>query len=462
MERVSGPAESRLTSDRMSIEPSERSRLEVADIEHTVRVGRPVYGGMSTVDLPGGAELPFAIAGELVRVSLAGAARRGVASLLEVLEPSPDRVASGCLHFGTCGGCQYQHLSQAAQLETKAAVLDDLLRRAGVSAPAVEIDAAAPWAYRNRVRFRVQDGRIGYSQRASHLFLPVEECPIVAPILLRAAKAAEALAAWPQRTAEVEFFATGDESQLQFALHVDADVHTLDRDAPTAFRALCTTLQSQIPALIGGGLLVQAATDPNASRRVQERQRVEVARWGVPGMVYHVDGRAYPVSRGAFFQVNRFLTDRLVQRVVGGRQGALAMDLFAGAGLFSLALAERFARVISVEIGEPAATDLAQLMAGHTTARQTTLTLLRQWNRGNTVPDLVVLDPPRAGVGDAVLSELRRLHAPEIVYVSCDPVSFAREARALVDSGYAVAELHALDLFPQTFHMETVAVFRRT
>lgn len=430
----------------------------------TVRVGRPVYGGMSEVLLPERAEVPFSAEGELVRIALQPATSRRtapVATLLDVLEPSSDRVMPGCRHFGACGGCQYQHLSQAAQLATKATLLNGLLRRSGVAAAAPRVDAAAPWGYRNRVRFRVVGGRLGYSLRASHVFLPVVECPILAPVLWRAAQAVEALALWPRGFAEIEFFATGDERQMQMALHLDADLHTLDRDAPTTFRTLCVALQARVPELIGGGLLVQAAADPEASRRVQERQRVEIARWGAPGMTYVVDGRAYPVSRGAFFQVNRFLTDRLVQCVVGARRGKLAMDLFAGAGLFSLALAERFTRVVSVEIGEPAATDLATLLVGQTTARQTTLAFLREWNRGTTVPDLVVLDPPRAGVGDAVLAELRRLRAPEIVYVSCDPVSFAREARTLVDSGYAVAELHALDLFPQTFHMETVAVFRR-
>ena len=108
-------------------------------------------------------------------------------------------------------------------------------------------------------------------------------------------------------------FATGDERQVQLAIHVDNSLATLDRDAPRVFRMLCEVLQSQLPELKGGGLLVQAAPDPAAPRRVQERGRIEVARWGEPGMVYRVLGREYPVTRGAFFQVNRFLTDRLVE-----------------------------------------------------------------------------------------------------------------------------------------------------
>ncbi len=430
----------------------------------SARVGRPVYGGTSELRLPQRAEVSFAMEGELVRIA-APPVETGrtptLAVLLDILEPSPDRVMPRCRHFGTCGGCQYQHMNQATQLATKTALLQDLLQQAGVNVPTVTVEAAEPWGYRNRVRLRVQDGRVGYSRRASHDFLPITECPILSPVLWRAAQRAQTIAAWPPSTAEVEFFATGDETAVQLAVFVDAEVATLDRGAPAIFRALCLEIQKELPTLTGGSLLVQAAPHPGASRRVQERGRVEVARWGLPGLAYDVDGRAYPVTRGAFFQVNRFLTGSLVQRVLGNRRGKLAMDLFAGAGLFSLALAERFTQVVSVEIGEPAATDLARLMTGHKTVRQTTLAFLRDWNRGREIPDVVVMDPPRSGVGDAVLAELRRLGAPVLVYVSCNPVSFAREARALVDSGYAVAELHALDLFPQTFHMETVAVFRR-
>ena len=415
--------------------------------------------------LPEQAELPFAIQGELVRVGVGDAKPRHtpVATLLEVLESSPDRVVPGCRHFGTCGGCHYQHLSPTAQLHTKAAVLQGLLRHAGLNLQPSTVHAAQPWHYRNRVRLRVQQGRLGYSRRAAHVFLPIEECPILSPLLWRAATAAQALNTWPAATAEIEFFCTGDERELQLAVHADATVATLDRDAPQTFRALCHGIQATVPELIGAGLLVQPATATAASRRVQERQRIEIARWGAPGMTYRVANRAYPVTRGTFFQVNRFLTDRLVQLVTERQQGALALDLFAGAGLFSLPLSERFRQVVSVEIGEPAATDLALRMAGHRTARQTTLAFLREWNRtGSPNPDLVVVDPPRAGLGPDVVAELTKLAAPSIVSVSCDPVSFAREARSLVNSGYAVAELHLLDLFPQTFHMETVAVFRRT
>lgn len=451
----------------------------------TVRVGRPRYGGLNQVEsqsevgsLPSmGTDVPFVIEGERATINLpaAQASRSAqLVELVEVLDPAKDRVAPLCRHFGVCGGCQYQHLPAESQSALKARLLRELLEAAGIKLPqaGVVIHASHPFFYRNRVRLRVEAGRLGYSRRASHTFLPIAECPIVSPLLWRAAQQVmdivdQGLASWPESSSELELFTTESEDALQLSLHLDATIDSVDRSAPSTFRQLCDQLRRGIPQLRGAGLLVQARLDGKASRRVQERQRVEMARWGEAGLLYRVGGREYPVSRNAFFQVNRFLTERMVDLVVGQRSGALAMDLYAGAGLFTLPLTERFDRVIAVEIGDPAATDLSMLLqsrgASHRAERKTTLAFLRDWAGTTTraVPDLVVMDPPRAGLGLDVVRELLKLRARELVYVSCDPTTFARDARALVESGYAVAELHSLDLFPQTFHMETIAVFLR-
>ena len=468
-----------------------------AEITKTlVRVGAPRYGGLSRMELvdggptsvPGGVqagEVPFAIEGELASVLLAPQQRmRGApaAELLEIVQPSAERVVPQCRHFGVCGGCQYQHMAGTAQRGLKARLLREMLQAAGVSVPkgAIALHASDPWGYRNRIRLRVEGGKLGYSRRGSHVFLEIAECPIASPLLWRAAEALvamteEQVASWPAGSAEIELTTTEAQDALQVALHLRATLETVDRSAPGVFRQMCDALKERVPELRGGGLLVQGPMEPLTSRRVQERQRVEVAKWGEPGLVFRVGGRKYPVSRNAFFQVNRFMTERMVGLVLGRRSGDLAMDLYAGAGLFSLPLTERFEHVIAVEIGEPAASDLATLLRSRGTAggkthraeRKTTLGFLRDWLREgarmgrNAVPDLVVMDPPRAGLGDEVVQELVRLRAREMVYVSCDPTTFARDAKALIESGYAVTELHSLDLFPQTFHMETIAVFRR-
>ncbi len=455
------------------------------DSARTARVGKPLYGGdwRASFSEPemGSVHVPFVLEGELVRIAAAEPKRSSEplrAELLEVLQPSPDRVAATCRHFGECGGCQYQHLRPEAQIDLKASILLGLLEGAKVAVPpeGVQVHGAEPYGYRNRMRLRVHGGALGYSRRGSHEFLPIAECAIVSPLLWHAVQVLLTITGseetrWPASTSEVELFATDDDASLQMSLHVEADVPTLDRDAPSAFRSLCNALRAELPELRGAGLLVRAQIPAkSASRRVQERQRVEVVRWGDTAMIHRVDGREYGVTRGAFFQVNRFLTARMVELVLGQRSGELAMDLFAGAGLFSLALTERFSQVIAVEVGEPAATDLTALMqkAGppHRAERSTTLDFLRRWQHSSADPQsarqrpaLVVADPPRAGLGPEVVRELLRLGPRELVYISCDPVTFTRDARALVESGYAATELHLLDLFPQSFHMETIAVF---
>lgn len=435
----------------------------------TLLVEKPLYGGdcvARDVATNEQVRVPFAIAGERVTATVADAARRGEmrgATLVDVVERADQRVAPTCRHFGACGGCQLQHMSQAAQLHAKVQVLSDTFTRAGLhNLPAMQVSSAEPWGYRNRIRLRVKDDEIGYSRRGTNVFLPVAQCPIASPLLWRAATAMRELARWPVGTHEVEIFATADDAAMQMAVHVDATVATVDRDAPRSLRAMCEALQASVPQLVGAGLLVGAAVDAK-SKRVQESARVEIARWGAPGLTYRVGEIAYGVTRNAFFQVNRYLTTRMVDLVLGTRGGAQVWDLFAGAGLFSVPLTQRFAQVIAVEIGEPAANDLAkQLRAcgpGHDAERSTVLAFLQRASAH--VPDVIVMDPPRAGLGGAVVQALLRIQAPELVYVSCDPVSFARDARALLDSDYTMYALHLIDMFPQTFHTETVAVFRR-
>ncbi|AFL87333.1 23S rRNA (uracil-5-)-methyltransferase RumA [Terriglobus roseus DSM 18391] len=392
--------------------------------------------------------------------------------LATITDAITERVEPLCRHFGECGGCQLQHLPQPSQLAAKRATLIDVLRRAGITTlPEIQAHAAEPWHYRNRIRMRVQGPDIGYSRRASNDFLPIAECPIASPLLLQMAMTARDLVRsgatrWPAETSTIELFCDANQTSVQLSLQLDATVNTVDRDAPRDLRSLCETLQAEHPQLVGAGLSVAGAPQASQTRRVQESVRVEIARWGSQQLTYPVDGRDYNITRNAFFQVNRFLTSAMVELVLGDRGGTLALDLFAGAGLFSVPLTERFDQVIAVEIGEPAATDLAAHLSAcgpqHSARRSTTLDFLqKQASRLAQTPDLVVLDPPRAGLGAPTVNALSRTGAREIVYVSCDAGTFARDARSLIESGYTLTTLHLLDLFPQTFHTETIAVFRR-
>ena len=309
----------------------------------------------------------------------------------------------------------------------KVAILQETLERAGQTGlPAIQAHAGEPWTYRNRTRLRIAafEGtlRVGYNRRGSNEFLPIRECPISAPLVWRAAQAIVDIAAEDSTPArllraavEVEFFTTGDEKRLQMMLFVSK--------AHPGFVALCERMQEFLPELVGADISLLPASE--SQRRAQKPRTLET--WGADGLNYPVAGEGYWVSRGGFFQINRFLVDELVRIVTGGRRGALAWDLYAGVGLFSRVLARAFQQVVAVE---PAANDLSRSFKGpgKRAVETTTLEFLRSAVVQRERPDLIVMDPPRAGVGAEVCALLSRISSPEIVYVSCDPVTLARDA----------------------------------
>ena len=194
-----------------------------------------------------------------------------------------------------------------------------------------------------------------------------------------------------------------------------------------------------------------------------------VAKWGATSLIYPAAGFDYRVDHGAFFQVNRWLVDALVKSVTANLKGQLAWDLFAGVGLFARALTAGFTRVVAVESAPSATQALAANLKGTRgiPVRATTLDFLRRERDpdgarpGLTVPDLIVVDPPRAGLGPEITTLLSQIAAPALVYVSCDPATLARDLRALLAGGYQIESITLADLFPQTFHLETVVHLRR-
>jgi 23S rRNA (uracil1939-C5)-methyltransferase len=374
----------------------------------------------------------------------------------------------GCIHFGKCGGCQYQHGSYGAQVRLKTSILRKLFCDAGLlDLPAIEVHTSEPWGYRNRIRLRVAviNGivRVGYSRAGTNDFLPITMCPIAAPLLWRAAESLVRLAAedalcrrWLAAATEVELFCTGDQNRLQMTLFLqDAEIA---RQETEHFAGFCQRMQGAVPELVGAGV----SLDPELSRR--RRRLWDGETWGTAGLMYESAGAGYWVSRGAFFQVNRFLVDELVRLVTASRQGKLAWDLFAGVGLFSQALSNSFGEIVAVEGGEVAARDLVQLSRKSSGRIQAvhapTLDFLRMQVLQRVRPELIVMDPPRAGVGTEGCALLGRLRVPEMVYVSCDPVTLVRDLKVLVAAGYNITGLHLVDLFPQTAHMETVVTLR--
>jgi 23S rRNA (uracil1939-C5)-methyltransferase len=425
----------------------------------SIRIARPRYGGGFASDCNG--LIPFVLPGELISAN---------ETPLQILEPSPDRVEPRCIHFGECGGCHYQHAAYPAQLALKAEILGGILADAGLQElPVIRTNSAAEWEYRNRIRVRIErtvEGfKAGYSRRGSNEFLPIRMCPIAAPLLWRAVETLLELGAndamgrrWLGAVSEVELSCRQDESRLQIRFFL-SDPEPV-RHEPFLFRAICEKLSAKGLPLVGAG----AEVDPELNRRV--RRRWQGDGWANAGSSYLVAGRLYWVSRGSFFQVNRFLVDRLVELVCADAAGDLAWDLFAGVGLFSRVLAETFKRVVAVEGADAAAADL---IAGSKGARNgpsfeavhsSTLEFLRLQSLQRERPDLIVLDPPRAGLGAEAATLLAGIASLRLVYVSCDPTTLARDL-AILTREFRIDALDLIDLFPQTFHIETVVHLSR-
>jgi 23S rRNA (uracil1939-C5)-methyltransferase len=429
-----------------------------------LHIEKAIYGGASLArvpadgppDLAGKAVfVPLALPGELVEATIATDRRSYITAKLDsVLEPAPSRIAPGCEYYGRCGGCHYQHADYPAQLTMKRSILVETLERAHVTVPAeIRILSSHPWAYRNRIRLHVSHpprAALSYREAASHRNLPVTHCPVAAPILQQAITAFDEFLQQQSSLAttlsEVEFFTNADESALLVSLFTQ-------RKSPDGLpRSVADALLPALPALKGVHTFV---LDPK-TRRVQPS-----TAWGQPALDYAVGLRRYQVSAGAFFQVNRYLVSKLLEEVVAGRQGALAWDLYAGVGLFAQALAERFDRVIAVESSPAAMPDLTRNLRGHGHKRITQDTLHFLKSPPAQQPDLVIVDPPRAGLDADVCQRLAAVQPGQIVYVACDPSTLARDLRTLQPSGYRPVALALIDLFPQTFHLETVATLER-
>jgi 23S rRNA (uracil1939-C5)-methyltransferase len=385
-------------------------------------VEKLVYGGEGLARLNGRVVFtPFVLPGERIlahaRQEKPGLVR---ADILEVVAASPERVAAPCPYFGRCGGCHYQHAPYEYQLALKRRILVEELRRLGRIEPPGEIPTISgePWGYRNRAQLHVEDGRLGYREARSHRLCAIDHCPIGSPRLNDAIRALVRMMRdprWPRFVRSIEVFT--DERAVQ--------INVLDTDRPVA-RRFFDWCAEEISGVVPGAL--------------------------------DYEGR-FRVSSNSFFQVNRFLADRLAETVIDGLSGETALDLYAGVGLFSLPLARRFQKVTAIESGGGAVRDLqfnatraglANIHAEQSTAEEF-LAGLRD------APDFVLLDPPRAGIGKAVVERLAALRPRRVTIVACDPATLARDLAGLRSHGFRLQKLTLVDLFPQTFHLETVA-----
>jgi 23S rRNA (uracil1939-C5)-methyltransferase len=420
-------------------------------------VERLIYGGDGLARLPADDRgrgkavfLPFVLENERADAVLTeekpGFAR-GRAT--QIVGPSPHRIQPGCPYFMACGGCHYQHSSYEHQLEIKASILRETLRRiAKVELrPELKVHPSPPWNYRNRSRLRVcivPEFTLGYFEFGSHQLLAVRECPISSPRINQAIGLmwdAAADAAFEAGLREIEFFADARDEHLLVEAFCSGETK---RDSA---KQLAQTLQRVLPEAIG--VTVFRNSVPGIDSEV-------LAQVGATELTYQIAAATFRVSAEAFFQTNRHLTDDLVRIVTGTVSGRTAIDLYAGVGLFSVVLSREFARVIAVEASQQSHADLVyNSPANVKTVRSPVDQYLRNAG-GQLRADLIVVDPPRGGLGERVAKAVAALESPRLTYVSCDPATLARDLVPLLAAGYRIEEAHLVDLFPQTFHLESV------
>jgi 23S rRNA (uracil1939-C5)-methyltransferase len=382
-------------------------------MSNSVIIEKWVYGGEALARLDGRVVLaPFVLPGETVRLNVDGDIH---AELVELMTASPERVAPPCPLFTRCGGCHYQHASYAFQLARKVEILREQLRRVGKLEYTAEIETISgpPLGYRNRAQFHIASGGIGYLAPRSHTLVPVTgECPISSPRLN------QALAEMRERLSDTRFPRFVHSLEI-FTNETETQVNALEADRPVArsFYDWCgSTVAVDYPTSFG----------------------------------------TFRVSPRSFFQVNRFLIEPLVDAALHGAEGKTALDLYAGVGLFALPLSRRFQNVIAVESGGSAARDLEVNAARAELVMQTERARVEDFlPTFAETPDFVLADPPRAGLGKPVVAQLERLAPPRITIVSCDPATLARDLALL--AGYRIERLTLIDLFPQTYHLETIA-----
>jgi 23S rRNA (uracil1939-C5)-methyltransferase len=430
--------------------------------ELRLSIEKMIYGGDGLAHADGNTVfVPYVLPSEQVRASVRTQKKKLIhANLLEVEKAAPSRIEPACPHFSVCGGCHYQHIEIAEQVRLKKEILRETLSRLGGVqwTGAIREHTAQPYGYRNRAQWAFRDAMprsFGYFLPESAHILPIDKCPVLSPRLAATFAQLQELAranSLPPGILEIEAFADGEDEKI--ALNIAFERFPVPpKSLAGAFKAALPTLETLL---------------------LLDQSRNRFALEGSGYLLQKAGSFTYRVNHLSFFQVNRFLIEDLLQTMVGGAKGGYALDLYAGVGFFTLPLSKAFSKVVGVDANLAATRDLRHNAETAGLAviseNQHTEEFLK---KDQEKPDFVILDPPRAGLGAEAAARLGNLGAPDIAYLSCDPSTLARDLSVLTgserkhDTGispthkYEIAEMHLFDLFPQTFHIETLVRLRR-
>jgi len=410
--------------------------------------------------------VPFGAPGDRARVRVGEAHRTYCRAVIEqLLDHSPDRVTPRCPLFGRCGGCQWQLLSYPAQLEQKRRILHDALARIGGIAPPGIVIVPDPtgWGYRNKAQFPVAgrpgELRAGFYRRDSHEIVPVSHCPIAVEPVNRA---------WPAVLGILQSsgLAGYDEQRhrglLRHAVLRSGSGGALSLTLVTLHDADLGPVGRRLAAAVPGVVSVWQNINPGRGNAILG------SRWrhlcGEPHLPATVAGSRLRLSPGAFLQANlpqAAQAYRLLAEALATQPHETVLDLYCGAGAIALLVAGRARAVIGIEEVPQAVEDAAAGAAssGIANCRFIAGAVERRIMDVGSA-SVVVLDPPRKGAGASLWPEIKRLAPRTVAYLSCNAATLARDAAALTESGYRLERLWLLDFFPQTHHVEALAVFQ--
>jgi len=394
------------------------------------------YGGDALGRLSDGRMVfvSFALPGEKVRARIVEE-KRGFAraDLVEVMDPSPQRIRPRCRHFASCGGCHYQNMPYATQLSAKEDILRDQLLHIGkIESPPVKPIVASPaeWNYRNHVQFHLSAGeKLGYMGARGGV-IPISECHLPEPAINLL---------WPQ---------------LEFEPDVPLERISIRRGEEDDLLLVLESEQAMPPE-------VEIETDISV---VHLNGDNAVVMAGEDHVVMAVNDRRFKVSAGSFFQVNTAMAEKMVTRLLERlplSPQATLVDVYCGVGLFSAFLAPRAGRLIGIESSPSACEDFAINLDEFENVELYEAPAEEVLPHLKLKPDVVLVDPPRAGLERRALDGVVALNPQTIAYVSCDPSTLARDAARLIAAGYRLVEVTPFDLFPQTYHIESISIFEK-
>lgn len=407
----------------------------------TVKLEKLTYGGDALGCLSDGRAVfvPFALPGETVRIHSVNEKRGHVrAALVEVLEPSPERIAPKCKHFGVCGGCHYQHLPYQAQLSAKTEILRDQLRRIGkIENPPVKqiVPSSTEWNYRNHVQFHLTpEGKLGYIDVQCRSVIPISECHLPElPLNIL----------WPS----LEFDPGLGLERVSLRLGVDDETMlVLESESPET-PELELEANLSVVHLTDNDVVVMAGDD-HLTMRVNDR----------------VNDRLFHVSAASFFQVNTEMAGKMAAHLLAHLRvspAATLLDVYCGVGLFSAFFAPRLGRLIGIESSPSACEDFAVNLDEFDNVELYEAPAEDVLPALDVKPDIAIVDPPRAGLEKRSLDALLARGPARIAYVSCDPSTLARDAARLIAGCYRLVQVTPFDLFPQTYHIESISIFEK-